>query len=73
MTEDIDRLICDLQEEGVIECDDKGLVRLVKALIAAERVESTVRIYGLMKRSGWGALTDLKRFFLLILFLGSCF
>ncbi|GMP34917.1 hypothetical protein CsSME_00007587 [Camellia sinensis var. sinensis] len=55
MTEDIDRLICDLEEEGVIECDDKGLVRLVKALIAAERVESTVRIYGLMKRSGWGA------------------
>ncbi|KAL6334917.1 hypothetical protein AAG906_023722 [Vitis piasezkii] len=42
MKEEIDRLICDL--EG----------RLVKAVIAAERRESTVRIYGLMKRSGCG-------------------
>ncbi|XAR50661.1 hypothetical protein NMG60_11005046 [Bertholletia excelsa] len=54
MTEDIDRLIRDLEGESVIPCDDKGLVRLVKALIAAGRAESTVRIYGLMKRSGWG-------------------
>lgn len=53
MSQDIDGLIRELEGEGVIQCDDKGLLRLVKALIAAERVESTVRVYGLMKRSGW--------------------
>lgn len=52
MKEEIDRLICDLEAEGPVRCDDKGLARLVKAVIAAERKESTVRIYGLMKRSG---------------------
>ena len=54
MKEEIDRLICDLEGEGSVRCDDKGIVRLVKAVIAAERRESTVRIYGLMKRSGCG-------------------
>lgn len=53
MSHDIDRLILELEGEGVIQCDDKGLVRLVKALIASRRVDSTIRIYGLMKRSGW--------------------
>ncbi|KAG5523450.1 hypothetical protein RHGRI_035310 [Rhododendron griersonianum] len=55
MMEDIDRLILDLEREGTIPCDDKGLGRLVKALITTERRESTVRIYNLMKRSGWGS------------------
>ncbi|KAI8529571.1 hypothetical protein RHMOL_Rhmol12G0235200 [Rhododendron molle] len=55
MMEDIDRLILDLEREGTIPCDDKGLGRLVKALITNERTESTVRIYNLMKRSGWGS------------------
>lgn len=55
MMEDIDRLILDLEGEGMIPCDDKGLGRLAKALIATERTESTVRLYGLMKRSGWGS------------------
>ncbi|GAB2293519.1 hypothetical protein Dimus_027726 [Dionaea muscipula] len=58
MMEDIDRLIMELEEEsgGVIECGEgKGLSRLIRALIGAERRESTVRIYGLMKRSGWGS------------------
>ncbi|KAF7123091.1 hypothetical protein RHSIM_Rhsim12G0201300 [Rhododendron simsii] len=55
MMEDIDRLILDLEREGTIPCDDKGLGRLVKALITTERTESTVRIYNLMKRSGWGS------------------
>lgn len=54
MREDIDRLICDLEAEGVIDCDDKGLVVLIKKLIEAKRRESTVKVYGLMKRSGWG-------------------
>ena len=54
MTAEIDRLVCDLKVEGSIRCDDKGIVRLVKAVIAAEKRESTIRIYGLMKRSGCG-------------------
>ena len=54
MTMEIDRLVCDLEVEGSVQCDDKGIVRLVKAVITAERRESTVRIYGLMKRSGCG-------------------
>ncbi|KAA8540390.1 hypothetical protein F0562_024691 [Nyssa sinensis] len=58
MPEDIDRLIEDLDGEGVIPCDNKGLIRLIKALIAAERAESTVKIYGLMKRSGWGCTSE---------------
>ncbi|WP_411024487.1 hypothetical protein, partial [Salmonella sp. s57936] len=41
----IDHLILELEQEGVIRLDDKGLVRLVKAVIAAGRGESTVRIY----------------------------
>lgn len=55
MVEDIDRLIYDWERnEGEINCDDKGLIRLVKAVIGADRRESTVRIYQMMKRSGWG-------------------
>lgn len=63
MGEDIDRLIQDLEMEidggdgdgGVINWEDKkGLSKLVKGLIAAGRRESTVRIYGVMKKCGWG-------------------
>ncbi|XP_028756130.1 protein THYLAKOID ASSEMBLY 8, chloroplastic [Neltuma alba] len=55
MAEDVDRLIVEMGEsEGGIECDDKGLVELIKAVIGAQRRESTVRIYGMMKKSGWG-------------------
>ncbi|XP_021736899.1 uncharacterized protein LOC110703403 [Chenopodium quinoa] len=58
--EDIDRLIEGLEMEidggkGGIDWEDKrGLSRLVKALIGAKRRESMVRIYGVMKKSGWG-------------------
>jgi hypothetical protein len=58
MVEDIDRVIRDMEEGdggGGIQCDDKGLIRLLKAVIGAGRRESTVRIYGMMKRSGWGS------------------
>ncbi|XP_047310995.1 protein THYLAKOID ASSEMBLY 8, chloroplastic [Impatiens glandulifera] len=54
MTDDIDRLMDELEMEGKIPCEDKGLARLVKALMAAERKESTVRIYQMMRKSGWG-------------------
>ncbi|KAL7114133.1 hypothetical protein ACP275_04G101000 [Erythranthe tilingii] len=52
LTEEIDRLVNEMETEGLIRCDEtKGLLRLVKALIFAERKESTVRIYGMMKSS----------------------
>ncbi|KAK2971163.1 hypothetical protein RJ640_008587 [Escallonia rubra] len=54
LTEDIDRLIGELDAVS-FDDDGKGLLRLVKALIAAGRGESTVRIYGMMRSSGWGA------------------
>ncbi|XP_023522652.1 protein THYLAKOID ASSEMBLY 8, chloroplastic-like [Cucurbita pepo subsp. pepo] len=54
--EEIDRLVCDLEDEDrAIQCDDKGLIKLIKAVIGGDRRESTVRIYRMMKRSGWGS------------------
>lgn len=53
MTDDIDRLILDIQAEDVISSDSKGLITLIKALLAADRAESTVRIYEMMKSGGW--------------------
>ncbi|KAK7349194.1 hypothetical protein VNO77_06369 [Canavalia gladiata] len=59
MPDHVDRLILDLEDGDGIQCDDpKGLVSLIKALIAAKKRESTVRIYGLMKRSGWGSVVE---------------
>lgn len=52
MRDEIDRLICELSEIDVVS-DDKRLVLLIKALVNAGRVESTVRIYRMMKRSEW--------------------
>ncbi|KAL5576476.1 hypothetical protein UlMin_018175 [Ulmus minor] len=62
MTEDIDRLIFDLEKQVVgIQCDDKAMKRFVRAVIGSGSRESTVRIYGLLKSSGWrsgGFLVD---------------
>ncbi|EXB74541.1 hypothetical protein L484_026238 [Morus notabilis] len=57
MAEDIDRLIFDLEMEGcgAVGDDNKGLIRLVRAVIAAERRESTVRIYGMLKMGVLGS------------------
>ncbi|KAI4355615.1 hypothetical protein L6164_004371 [Bauhinia variegata] len=55
MAEDVDRVILDM--EG-IDCEDKGLINLIKAVIGANRRESTVRIYGLMKEGGWGSTVE---------------
>ncbi|CAA0834624.1 Unknown protein [Striga hermonthica] len=52
LAEEIDRLIFEMEVEGGIRCgESKGLLRLVQALIGAGRKESTVRMYGMMKRS----------------------
>ncbi|KAK6153643.1 hypothetical protein DH2020_013282 [Rehmannia glutinosa] len=54
LTEEIDPLIDEMEKDGGIRFDEnKGLLRLVKALIGAQRKESTVKIYGMMKRSGY--------------------
>lgn len=58
MSEDVDRLIVEL-EEGGIRCDDeKGILNLIKAVVGAQSRESTVRIYRMMKRSGWGSVVE---------------
>ncbi|MCI75222.1 pentatricopeptide repeat-containing protein, partial [Trifolium medium] len=59
MVEDVDRLIEEIVDEGLIgigcgEDQGKGLFNLIKAVIGAKRKESTVRIYEIMKESGWG-------------------
>lgn len=54
--EEIDRLVCDLDGgDGVIQWDEKGLIKLMKAVISGDRRESTVRIYRMMRRNGWGS------------------
>ena len=70
MVEDLDRLICDLETDcggGGIQCDDKGLIRLIKAVIGADRWESTVRIYEMMKRSGWGSTFEADEYVVKVL------
>ncbi|XP_030526516.1 protein THYLAKOID ASSEMBLY 8, chloroplastic [Rhodamnia argentea] len=54
MGEEMDALVEELEREGPIEWGNKAMPRLLKAVIGAGRRESTVRIYGLMRRSGWG-------------------
>jgi hypothetical protein len=61
MVEDVDRLIEEIVGEGGIgigigcgEDQGKGLLNLIKAVIGAKRRDSTVRIYEMMKESGWG-------------------
>lgn len=70
LTKEIEGLVVGLEEGGAIECDDKGLVGLVRALIAAERAESTVRIYGLMKRNGWGSNFEMDEYLAKVLING---
>ncbi|KAE9621379.1 hypothetical protein Lal_00032076 [Lupinus albus] len=56
---DLDNFIVDLEENCEIDCGDyKGLVSLMKVVIEAKRRESTVRIYGLMKKCGWGSVVE---------------
>lgn len=59
MSDHVDRLILDLENGDGIPCDDhKGLVSLIKAVVNAKRRESTVRIYGLMKKCGYGSVCE---------------
>lgn len=51
-TEEIDRLIGELEE--IDGHNEKCLQRVVRAVVGAGSKESTVRIYGVMKRSGVG-------------------
>ncbi|KAJ0816717.1 putative tetratricopeptide-like helical domain superfamily, protein THYLAKOID ASSEMBLY 8 [Helianthus annuus] len=53
MTDEIDRLMCDVEPSDVVSAEGKGLVTVIKALLAADRAESTVRIYEMMKAGGW--------------------
>ncbi|KAJ0008366.1 hypothetical protein Pint_29721 [Pistacia integerrima] len=59
MRDEIDRLIGELEE--IDGGDEKGLVRVIKGVIGAGLKESTVRIYGVMKRSGVGSRLESRR------------
>ncbi|CAI8608128.1 unnamed protein product [Vicia faba] len=57
MPDDVDRLIHEIENEGGISVDEdqrKGLLSLIKSVVGAKRRESMVRVYEMMKRSGWG-------------------
>ncbi|XP_071733483.1 protein THYLAKOID ASSEMBLY 8, chloroplastic [Rutidosis leptorrhynchoides] len=53
MTDEIDQLMSDIKVEDLKSAEGKGLVTVIKALLAADRVEPTVRIYEMMKSGGW--------------------
>lgn len=62
---EIDALVDRMEEEapaGIVCGESRGLLRLVKALISAERKESTVRIYAMMKRSGLGSTWEMDEY-----------
>lgn len=53
----IDELVAELDGDvAAVDCRDRtGLGRLLTAVVGAGRTESTVRIYRMMRRSGWGS------------------
>lgn len=68
MSDHVDRLILDLEDGDGIPCDDhKGLVSLIKAVVAAKRRESTVRIYRMMKKSGYGSVIEADEYVVKVL------
>ncbi|XP_047941841.1 protein THYLAKOID ASSEMBLY 8, chloroplastic-like [Salvia hispanica] len=63
MTAEIDALVDRMEEEAAaVRGASRGLLRMVKALIGAERKESTVRIYEMMKRSGMGSTWEVDEY-----------
>ncbi|XP_042043828.1 protein THYLAKOID ASSEMBLY 8, chloroplastic-like [Salvia splendens] len=65
MTAEIDALVDRMEEEapeGIVRGESRGLLRMVKPLIGAERKESTVRIYEMMKRSGMGSTWEVDEY-----------
>ncbi|XP_010417790.1 PREDICTED: uncharacterized protein LOC104703464 [Camelina sativa] len=53
--EEIDRIIGEIEGiEGGYQ-SDKALAKLIRAVVGAERRESAVRIYAMMRESGWGS------------------
>eukprot|EP00268_Persea_americana_P058372 TRINITY_DN7054_c0_g2_i1.p1 TRINITY_DN7054_c0_g2~~TRINITY_DN7054_c0_g2_i1.p1 ORF type:complete len:228 (-),score=48.03 TRINITY_DN7054_c0_g2_i1:586-1269(-) len=50
MPSEIDRLVADIVEEGFYAGDSRGLGRLLRTLVAAERPKSVIDVYQLMKR-----------------------
>ncbi|KAG6415775.1 hypothetical protein SASPL_123192 [Salvia splendens] len=65
MAAEIDALVYRMEEEapaGIVRGESRGLLRMVKALISAERKESTVRIYEMMKKSGMGSTWEVDEY-----------
>ncbi|CAK8560181.1 unnamed protein product [Lathyrus sativus] len=61
MSEEVDCLIKEIEDEGGIGFDEdqrKGLLNLIKSVVGAKRRDSMVRVYEMMKRSGWGSVVE---------------
>lgn len=67
MVEDIDRLMVELEEEGLKKEDCARISRLIKELVKARRTESVVRVYGVMKNGGWECKDDVDEYVVKIL------
>lgn len=62
LKDNIDQLVSELEEAGRVNCGDKGLVKLVKGLVEARRRESTVKVYRLLKKCGWGNEVEMDEY-----------
>lgn len=63
LIDEIDALIDGLEKDDGIRWDEsEGLLRLLQAVIGAQRKESTVRIYQMMKRGGLGSAYEIDEY-----------
>ncbi|GAB2228092.1 hypothetical protein Droror1_Dr00009922 [Drosera rotundifolia] len=65
LRDEIDALVVELKMECEgrgIECGEgSGMTRLIRAVIGAGRLDGLVRVWGIMKRSGWGEVERGRR------------
>ncbi|GJT19023.1 protein thylakoid assembly 8, chloroplastic [Tanacetum coccineum] len=52
MGENIDELVKGVSVEDVVSADGKGVVTIVKALLAADKADATVRVYEMLREGG---------------------
>lgn len=67
MLEDIDRLMLELEEEGLKKEGCGRISRLIKELVKAQRTKSVVRIYRAMKDGGWECRDEVDEYVVKIL------
>lgn len=69
MDEEVDRLIEEIEVGDGIGCDEdqKGVLSLIKAVVGTKRRESLVRVYEMLKRSGWGEVVEYDEYVVKVL------